>query len=71
MCHVCEFPLICIVWCSGWTPLHEACNYGHVKVASLLLEHQADVNARGMDGDTPLHDAAINEHIEVRQIAAI
>lgn len=49
----------------GWTPLHEACNYGHVKVASLLLKHRADVNARGMDGDTPLHDAAINQHIEV------
>ncbi len=51
---------------SGWTPLHEACNHGHVKVVSLLLKHRADVNARGMDGDTPLHDAAINGHVEVR-----
>ena len=51
----------------GWTPLHEACNYGHLKVAALLLQYHANVNVRGMDGDTPLHDAAINGHLEVRK----
>ena len=50
---------------SGWTPLHEACNYGHIQVATLLLRQCANINARGMDGDTPLHDAAINGHMEV------
>ena len=51
----------------GWTPLHEACNHGHLEVVSLLLKHRAEVNARGMDGDTPLHDAAVNGHLEVRR----
>lgn len=52
---------------TGWTPLHEACNHGHVQVALFLLKHQADVNARGMDGDTPLHDATVNGHLEVSE----
>ena len=50
---------------TGWTPLHEACNYGHVQMAELLLKHHADSHARGMDGDTPLHDAVINGHLKV------
>ena len=49
----------------GWTPLHEACNYGHNKLVVFLLKHGAKVNARGMDGDSPLHDAAGNSHVEV------
>ena len=31
----------------------------------LLVEHGADPNASGMEGDTPLHDAAISAHIDV------
>ena len=50
----------------GWTPLHEACNYGHSTVARELLSHSADVGIAGMDGDTPLHDAVGNGHLEVR-----
>ena len=50
----------------GWTPLHEACNYGYSSVARELLGHGADVGAVGMDGDTPMHDAAVNGHLEVR-----
>ena len=49
----------------GWTPLHEACNYGHNRLVSLLVKHGANVNARGMDGDSPLHDAVGNGHLEV------
>lgn len=49
----------------GWSPLHEACNHGHVKIAAILLDNEAFVNALGMDGDTPLHDAVNNSHIEV------
>ncbi|MEE6490950.1 hypothetical protein FKM82_016054 [Ascaphus truei] len=45
---------------AGWTPLHEACNHGHVKVVELLLQHQALVNTAGYQNDTPLHDAAKN-----------
>ena len=52
----------------GWTPLHEACVYGHTKVVLLLLKHGANVNARGMDGDSPLHDAVANAHLEVGNV---
>lgn len=39
----------------GWTPLHEACNHGHYNVAFTLVKAGANVNARGLDDDTPLH----------------
>eukprot|EP00057_Strongylocentrotus_purpuratus_P015925 XP_011670399.1 PREDICTED: tonsoku-like protein [Strongylocentrotus purpuratus] len=44
----------------GWTPLHEACNYGFTDVVDVLLTSGADINDRGgekCDGMTPLHDA--------------
>ncbi len=30
----------------GWTPLHMASFGGHTKIAALLLQHKADVNAQ-------------------------
>lgn len=50
----------------GWTPLHEACNHGWYKIAKLLIDFDAEVNAVGLDKFTPLHDAAVNEHEDVR-----
>ena len=50
---------------SGWTPLHEACNRGHIDVAKLLLKAGANVNAQGHENDTPLHDAVGNSHVKV------
>lgn len=49
----------------GWTPLHEACNHGWYEIANLLIQFGADVNAPGLERDTPLHDAAINKHENV------
>ena len=49
----------------GWSPLHEACNFGHTEMAHLLLEYGANVNDPGGEhccGITPLHDAVQNEH---------
>ena len=35
-------------------------------IVAMLLQHGAKVNVRGMEGDTPMHDAVINGHLEVR-----
>lgn len=51
---------------SGWTALHEACNRGFLIIAALLIKGGADVNAKGLDNDTPLHDACVNNHYQVR-----
>ena len=36
-----------------------------MEIVKALIEHGADVNVRGLDGDTPLHDAAVNGHEEI------
>jgi len=48
----------------GWTPLHLASFFGHLKVAELLLAHNADVLAcsRNSTGNTPLHAALAGNH---------
>lgn len=49
----------------GWTPLHEACSYGHYNVATLLVKAGANVNAKGFEDNTPLHDAATNGNLKL------
>jgi len=50
----------------GNTPLHYACNAGHVDVVQELLNtYGATVNAVNSAGDTPLHKAAARGHAEV------
>ncbi|CAH2329658.1 ankyrin repeat domain-containing 31, partial [Pelobates cultripes] len=49
---------------SGWTPLHEACIFGHFDVAKCLLEAQANVNAKGLGHITPIYDAVKAGHLE-------
>jgi ankyrin repeat protein len=44
------------------TLLHWAAEQGAYGVASFLLQHQADVNSRRIDGITPLHLAARKGH---------
>ena len=56
---------------TGWTALHEACNHGWFDVARQLLNAGADVNVRGLENDTPLHDAAINGHTKVSIFTAL
>ena len=49
----------------GWTPLHVAINLNQLAIARLLLENQAEANARVLKGQlkdwTPLHLAAFGQ----------
>jgi len=50
----------------GWTPLHLAAFFGHVKIAEMLIARGADVAARSRNsnGNTPLHAAlAANQQL--------
>lgn len=49
----------------GALPLHAACATGKPGVVALLLQHGADVSAKTHLGDTPLHLAAMFEHLDV------
>jgi ankyrin repeat protein len=47
------------------TPMHAAASAGHANILSLLIEHGADMNGRGIDGgETPLHRASRAGKIE-------
>ncbi len=39
------------------TPLHNACNNGHVKVVEYLIKEGASLKAKNKDGEAPLHVA--------------
>ncbi|KAH9055873.1 ankyrin repeat-containing domain protein [Lactarius deliciosus] len=46
----------------GQTPLLHAASRGHLEIARILLEHNAEVDARTFDGDTPLILASTNRN---------
>jgi ankyrin repeat protein len=57
----------------GWTPLHLASFFGRKDVASVLLAHGADVNARSRSTrfakeNTPLHAAAANRQVALAEL---
>lgn len=54
-----------LILMSGWTPLHEACNFGHIGIVDELLKAGANVNVPGYEEISPLHDAVINNHVQV------
>jgi ankyrin repeat protein len=49
----------------GFTPLHQAAEKGHEKIAAYLIEKGAKVNADGGTGWTPLHLAAQKGHLAI------
>ena len=50
---------------NGWTPLHQASDYGDAELLGALLSPGADINARDNKGITPLHLAHFRGHKEV------
>ena len=51
-----------------FTPLHNAAGLGHLEVARLLLDNDADPNSKSSGGGTPLHLAATYGHVEVARL---
>lgn len=47
------------------TALHAAAWRGSITMAKALVNHKADVNARDLDGNTPLHFATKNGHNDI------
>jgi len=47
------------------TPLHIASKYGNHTIAQLLINNQANINFKNLNGWTPLHIACQNEQTEV------
>lgn len=46
----------------GQGPLHMASQWGQEHIVQCLVEHQADINARDNEMQTPLHIAITNQH---------
>ncbi|KAH8205373.1 hypothetical protein TruAng_000452 [Truncatella angustata] len=49
----------------GWTALSMAAYGGHLGIARLLLEHDADMDTVDVDGDTPMQLAATRGHSDI------
>ncbi|CAG8610658.1 13236_t:CDS:2 [Acaulospora morrowiae] len=48
----------------GLSPLHWACDRGHLEIVKLLIERGANVNLLTSEDETPLHYACLSENIE-------
>jgi ankyrin repeat protein len=49
----------------GRTALHWAAGEGHLHLVELLINAEAEVNAKNKDGDTPLHEAVFRGYDEL------
>jgi ankyrin repeat protein len=51
------------------SPLHHAVFNGHKEIVTLLLEHGANINLKGQEGQvTPLHLAAVRNNKEIVEL---
>lgn len=41
--------------------MHLACEQGHTNVAEFLIKHESDLEARDLEGNSPLHLAVENK----------
>mmetsp|Transcript_14119 Transcript_14119/g.38700 ORF Transcript_14119/g.38700 Transcript_14119/m.38700 type:complete len:379 (+) Transcript_14119:215-1351(+) len=53
--------------CQGFSPLHLACRWGHVRCVHCLIENHADVQGVTTKGMSCLHLACAGGHVEVAQ----
>ena len=44
-----------LIFHAGWTALHEACKFGHLKVVQLLIEHGINISAKVGEPHVPAH----------------
>eukprot|EP00752_Nemacystus_decipiens_P010771 g9583.t2 len=49
----------------GNSPLHIACQHGHIHIVKTLIIYSANAGARNEDLMTPLHIASLNLHIKI------
>jgi ankyrin repeat protein len=49
----------------GFTALHTACHYGHIKVAKVLVKGGASVTKVAANGNTPIKEASSEGHQKV------
>ncbi len=52
----------------GRTPLHGAALHSRTEIAELLIDNDADVDAKNEWGGTPLHNAALGGHKEIAEL---
>lgn len=50
---------------AGYTPLHVACSRGHLEIARILLQYNANHSETALSGIRPLHEAIENGHVEI------
>ncbi|HVI39214.1 MAG TPA: ankyrin repeat domain-containing protein, partial [Anaerovoracaceae bacterium] len=63
-----------IVGGSGWTPLHQACQFGKgnpMEVINVLLDQNANIDAQNDNGETPLHLACRNLYVDIAKTLLI
>src|SRR6266850_376569 len=53
------------------TPLHLALQQGHLEVAQILVEHDADAAAQTKDGRSPVHLVSHEGHVELARLMLI
>jgi len=53
---------------NGWSALHHACYTGCIDSARTLIESDAKVNAFSNQNKTPLHLAALNNHVDLIEL---
>eukprot|EP00730_Choanoeca_flexa_P006674 TRINITY_DN12203_c0_g1_i1.p1 TRINITY_DN12203_c0_g1~~TRINITY_DN12203_c0_g1_i1.p1 ORF type:complete len:116 (+),score=7.35 TRINITY_DN12203_c0_g1_i1:113-460(+) len=53
------------------TPLHYACQYGHLAVARVLIDKGADVEAKNRNQWTPLHEACLRGHLSLAEMLIV